>query len=89
MRLLEEMGPVLLPKVSLEAYRLLLKRQPPFTLISWFSCPEIVCLGQSPTWECSQVVAGIFPDDQIVLLKVSIFLVTLISFFPTLHCYSF
>lgn len=89
MRLLEEMGPIVLPKVSLEVYRLFLKRQPQFTPISWFSCLEIVCLGQSPTWECSQVVAGIFPDDQIVLLKVSIFLVTLISFFPTSHCYSF
>lgn len=36
---------------------------------------------QHPIWACSQVVAVIFPDDRIVFLKVSIFLVMLISFF--------
>lgn len=34
---------------------------------------------QCPRWECSQVVAVIFPDP-IVFLEVSIFLVLLISF---------
>lgn len=45
---------------------------------------------QYPKWECSPGCScDFFPDNHIVFLKVSIFLVILISCSSASHCYSF